>query len=92
MTCSPRAGAAFQEEVLRRLRQRCQGYGPPDTGGSPTGLGIRLEGLSLHDMHPPQEVVGSYHEVTKAMEQRDRRVNLEETRALCRNAHSRARA
>src|SRR5262249_48386145 len=30
---------------------------------------------SLHDLHPPQEVVPSYHDVAKAMEDHDRAVN-----------------
>jgi regulator of protease activity HflC (stomatin/prohibitin superfamily) len=58
----------FQRLALERLGRRCEGYGPQ-------GLGLRLEGLSLHDLHPPQEVVQAYHDVTKAMEARDRRVN-----------------
>jgi len=66
---------AFQEEVLQRLRQRCE-------GSDSQRLGIKLEGLSLHDLHPPQEVVAGYHEVTKAMEHRDRRVNQALTNAL----------
>jgi regulator of protease activity HflC (stomatin/prohibitin superfamily) len=64
---------AFQTEVLRRLTDRCR-------LARPEGLGITLEGVSLHDLHPPQEVVESYHEVTKAMEKRDQRIN--EARAL----------
>src|SRR5262249_42807150 len=39
------------------------------------GLGIRLGGLSLHDVHPPQEVVPSYHAVARAMEDHDRAIN-----------------
>jgi P-type Cu+ transporter len=56
----------FQREVLARVRDRCRQYGP---------LGIRLEGLALHDLHPPQEVVPDYHRVTEAMEKRDRQIN-----------------
>src|SRR5262249_33442629 len=40
----------------------------------PAGLGLRVEGLSLHDLHPPPEVVAAYHQVTRAMERRDRPV------------------
>src|SRR5262249_24916882 len=65
----------FRAEALARLDERCQQYGEQ-------GLGLRIEGLALHDLHPPQEVVESYHEVTKAMEARDRRVNLAEATAL----------
>jgi regulator of protease activity HflC (stomatin/prohibitin superfamily) len=56
---------AFQREVRSRLEARCSGL----------NLGIRLEGVSLHDLHPPREVVQAYHEVTRAMERRDREVN-----------------
>jgi Cu+-exporting ATPase len=58
----------FHDLVLQRLRERCQTDGLH-------GLGVRLEGLSLHDLHPPQEVVQAYHEVTQAMEYRDQRAN-----------------
>jgi Cu+-exporting ATPase len=56
-------------EAVERLRQRIAELGAG-------GLGVRLEGLSLHDLHPPQEVVQAYHNVTEAMEARDERVNL----------------
>jgi Cu+-exporting ATPase len=65
---------AFQEEALRALAQRCQRYGPH-------GLGIRLEGLVLHDLHPPAEVVPAYYEVTRAMEDHDRLINEAEAEA-----------
>ncbi len=61
-----RAGLA--QEVLSRLDERCRQHGPD-------GLGIRLDGLALHDLHPPQEVVPAYYDVTRAMEARDRRIN-----------------
>jgi Cu+-exporting ATPase len=67
--------AAFQKEALERLDRRCQGYGTH-------GLGIELEGLSLHDLHPPAEVVSAYYEVTQAMEKRDRTVNEAEAEAV----------
>ncbi len=38
-------------------------------------FGIRLDGLTLHDLHPPQEVVASYHAVAEAIQKRDRTVN-----------------
>jgi Cu+-exporting ATPase len=65
----------LQDEVLRQLDERCAHYGPH-------GLGVRLEGLSLHDLHPPQEVVRAYQEVTQAMERRDQAVNRAEAEAL----------
>jgi P-type Cu+ transporter len=60
--------ARFHDEVLQRLQNRCAEYGPD-------GLGVSLDGIALHDLHPPQEVVSAYHAVTKAMEARDRRIN-----------------
>jgi Cu+-exporting ATPase len=56
--------AEFQDTVLKQLRQRCAQY----------RLGIALDGVALHDLHPPQEVVPAYHEVTKAMEWHDKRI------------------
>jgi Cu+-exporting ATPase len=67
--------ADFQRQALERLEARCGEYGPH-------GLGIRLEGLALHDLHPPQEVVASYHAVTRAMEKRDEEVNRAEADRL----------
>jgi len=63
---------AFHIAALDRLRQRCEG----------NRLGVRLEGLSLADLHPPQEVVEAYHQVTTAMEKRDERVNQATSEAL----------
>jgi Cu+-exporting ATPase len=77
--------AGFQREVLRRLEERCR-------ESSPGGLGIRLEGVSLHDLHPPAEVVQAYHEVTRAMELRDRRVNEAEAERTTRLREQEARS
>jgi Cu+-exporting ATPase len=77
--------ASFQEEALRRLVERCRDYGP-------VGLGIELEGIALHDLHPPAEVVPDYYEVTKAMENRDRQRNEAETDAVRQVAEARAKA
>jgi Cu+-exporting ATPase len=67
--------ARVQREAVTRLTSRCHDDGPD-------GLGIRLEGLSIHDLHPPQEVVKAYHGVTEAMERRDKRVNEAKASAL----------
>ncbi|MFN4261115.1 MAG: cation-translocating P-type ATPase family protein [Gemmataceae bacterium] len=64
----------FQRAVLKRLEQRSRRYGPQ-------GLGIRFDGLSLHDVHPPQEVVGAYHDVARAMEQFDQLINRAQSEA-----------
>lgn len=65
----------FQEKALQRLRRRCGEYGGK-------GMGIYLEGLDLHDLHPPQEVVDAYHDVTRAMEKRDLLINRGEEKVL----------
>jgi regulator of protease activity HflC (stomatin/prohibitin superfamily) len=77
--------AHFHDEVLERLRRRCQDYGPD-------GLGIALDGIALHDLHPPQEVVPAYHAVTKAMEARDRRINEAVASALMREREQEAKS
>jgi Cu+-exporting ATPase len=65
----------FQEQALNRLKACCAAYGG-------AGMGIDLKGLDLHDLHPPQDVVAAYHEVTKAMEQRDKLINEGEEKVL----------
>jgi Cu+-exporting ATPase len=67
--------AQFQKEVLARLDKRCGEYG----GG---GLGIRCEGLSLLDLHPPQNVVPAYHQVTQALQKKDQLVKEAEADTL----------
>jgi len=70
----------FQSEVQRRLEAGCE------------ELGVELDGLSLHDLHPPQEVVRAYYEVTQAMERRDWEVNTAEADRLSRRRTEQARA
>jgi Cu+-exporting ATPase len=62
-------------EALERLRKHLALL-------SPEGIGVRLHGLSLHDLHPPQEVVKAYHDVTDAMEARDERINQAKAAAV----------
>jgi P-type Cu+ transporter len=76
---------AFHTEALKRLRERCEKYGAH-------GLGVNLEGLSLADLHPPQEVVEAYHQVTMAMEKRDERVNQATGEALSREREQEAKS
>jgi regulator of protease activity HflC (stomatin/prohibitin superfamily) len=65
----------FQEQALERLRERCRTYGPD-------GLGLHVEGVALHDMHPPQDLVAAYHGVTQAMERRDTAIKRAEADTL----------
>jgi regulator of protease activity HflC (stomatin/prohibitin superfamily) len=75
---------SFGATVQRRLTQRLIEI-------HPGGVGVRIEGVSLHDLHPPQEVVQSYHEVTRAMELRDRRINEAEADRIARKREQQAR-
>jgi Cu+-exporting ATPase len=65
----------FQDEVLSRLERRLREYGP-------AGLGVRLDGLSLQDLHPPAKVVPDYYAVAQAMEARDKTINEARAQAL----------
>jgi Cu+-exporting ATPase len=67
--------AEFQREVFKRLQQRLNSYGDP-------GLGITLEGLALRDLHPPAQVVPSFHDVAKAAEEHDQKIKDAEADAL----------
>lgn len=60
--------AELERIALTRLEQRLAEV-------APDGLGIALDGFTLHDLHPPPEVVNSYHSVAKAIQERDRMVN-----------------
>jgi Cu+-exporting ATPase len=73
----------FQQETLARIDARCKEYGR---------LGVRLEGFSLHDLHPPQEVVADYHKVTEALQERDSKINRAEAEALSKKRQARWQA
>ena len=75
----------FQTLATTRLASRIQ-----QMGGE--GPGIILDGLSLHDMHPPQEVVRSYYAVTQAMELRDRKINDAQASVMLKEADEHGRA
>ncbi len=59
---------AFQRDALERLKQACDRYGSH-------GLGVEFDSIAVVDLHPPGEVVDAYHEVAKAMERRDQKIN-----------------
>lgn len=65
--------ADLERDALARLRARVDAIG---------GLGVSLDGFTLHDLHPPPEVVSSYHAVAQAIQERDRVVNDAEADAL----------
>jgi Cu+-exporting ATPase len=74
----------FQGEILEKLRALVAQYGPG-------GLGLKVQQVSLQDLHPPQEVVESYYAVSKAMQGQTRRVNEAEENRLARRRAQEAR-
>ena len=54
---------ALQRDVLTRLGERA------------AGLGLAIDGLTVHDLHPPAEVVDAHHAVARALEDRDRQIH-----------------
>jgi P-type Cu+ transporter len=67
--------AGLERESLVRLERRLKDV-------APDGIGVELDGFTLHDLHPPPEVVSSYHAVARAIQERDRLVNEAEAAAL----------
>ncbi len=65
----------FQQRVTQRLIARL-------SRKTSNPLGIQIEGLTIHDLHPPQEVVASYHAVAEAIQKRDRLINEAEADAI----------
>lgn len=62
------ARPAFESDALVAVKSRLDEV-------APDGLGLRIEGLTIHDLHPPQDVVGAYHAVAEAIQKRDRTIN-----------------
>ena len=65
----------IESEALERLRRRLAQL-------DADSFGIAVEGLTLHDLHPPPEVVPAYHAVARAIQERDRLINEARTEAL----------
>jgi Cu+-exporting ATPase len=58
--------AAFQRDILQMLKQRLQRVD--------SFIGVKVAALVLEDLHPPQEVVKDYYEVTRALAARSRMI------------------
>jgi regulator of protease activity HflC (stomatin/prohibitin superfamily) len=86
--------AVFQEKVREHLSERLAEYSPKGLDGQygPKGLGVRLEGVALTDLHPPREVVADYHAVTRAKEGLDEKVNRAEAASLKREREAKSAA
>ncbi|VTU01406.1 atpase p : Copper/silver-translocating P-type ATPase OS=Singulisphaera acidiphila (strain ATCC BAA-1392 / DSM 18658 / VKM B-2454 / MOB10) GN=Sinac_7086 PE=3 SV=1: E1-E2_ATPase: Hydrolase: Band_7 [Gemmataceae bacterium] len=67
--------AAVEADALGRLRRRLEGV-------ASGGVGVAIDGFTLHDVHPPSGVVESYHKVAQAAQERDRMVNEAEADAV----------
>jgi Cu+-exporting ATPase len=72
-----------QREVLARLERRCREY------GSQAGW-VQLDGVSLHDLHPPADTVPAFDDVIRAMQERDKQIN--DARAEAQRQESAAQA
>ncbi|MFO0935996.1 MAG: cation-translocating P-type ATPase family protein [Gemmataceae bacterium] len=57
--------AAFEATARARLAERLGMLLP----------GIKLDGITVHDLHPPADVVTAYHAVAEAIQNRDRAIN-----------------
>jgi regulator of protease activity HflC (stomatin/prohibitin superfamily) len=77
--------SAFQREALQRLKLACDRYGSH-------GLGVAFDSIAVVDLHPPAEVVDAYHDVAKAMERRDQKINAAHQRATHKMATAAANA
>jgi Cu+-exporting ATPase len=64
----------FEAAARAKLRQRL-GEAAHD------GLGIQLDGLTIHDLHPPQDVVAAYHAVADAIQKKEKTINEAATEA-----------
>ena len=67
--------ADLERDALEQLRRRMSTI-------APGGIGVTVDGFTLHDLHPPPEVVNSYHAVAKAIQERDRVINEAEADAM----------
>jgi len=65
----------LEAEATARLARRLD-------AAVPGGAGVAVDGVTLHDLHPPSVVVESYHSVAKAIQERDRVLNDAEADAL----------
>jgi P-type Cu+ transporter len=75
--------ATFETTAFELIRQRIEAYGD---------LGVRVDGLSVHDLHPPGDVVPAYQDVARSMEARDRLVNEAEGDTIRRRRSAQAEA
>jgi cation transport ATPase/regulator of protease activity HflC (stomatin/prohibitin superfamily) len=57
----------FQQHVLAKLRDRVSALGQ--------GIGVKVERISLQELHPPPEVVDDYHAVARAGEREKELIN-----------------
>jgi HflK protein len=66
--------SSFQKDASDRLLARLRAV-------APDGVGVAIEGLTVHDLHPPTEVASAYHDVARAIQARDQQINKAEAQA-----------
>jgi len=66
----PKFEAAARAKLEKRLSEATR-----------DGLGMRLDGLTIHDLHPPQDVVAAYHAVADAIQKKEKTINEAATEA-----------
>jgi Cu+-exporting ATPase len=66
--------ADLQRDAFQSLQQRFEQIAPEKAG-------VRFDGLTIHDLHPPPEVVVAYHDVARAIQARDEQINKAKAQA-----------
>ena len=64
--------SAFEKLAAEELSRR----------GSLDHYGVELAEFTVHDLHPPPEVIAAFHEVAQAIQDRDRVIHEAEAKAL----------
>ncbi len=75
------ARSSLEQYTLQQLNARLRQQ-------SSQSFGVSIEGLTIHDLHPPAEVVSNFHDVARAIQYKDQRLN--EARALATATKTRA--
>lgn len=83
--------AELSQWLTREVRLAWEA-GNTSKGGEGGVATLQIEDVAVHDLHPPREVVQSYHSVAKAMENGQKRVRDAETLVLRRLGEEKSKA
>lgn len=84
--------ADLSDWLAREIRKVWDvGQSPNKAQGEGTSI-LVIEDVAIHDLHPPREVVQSYHSVAKAMENGQKRIRDAQTLVLRRLADEKSKA